>query len=259
MRVRAALIAILASCAFTLPLAGAARASQAVRPLKEQVDSGKFLFDARGCSTCHAVRGQGGRVGPDLTRVTVWASPLLGASVMWNHVPLMERAMREQGLAWPQFRQNELHDLFTYLHSLNPRGGAAHPFPGNARTGAILFTATCQKCHGTVGSGGHFGPDLGPKAAVMVDEEEFASRMLRHAPIMVALARDVDLTWPNLSGAEMAHILAYMRSLKGGGTSLLSPRRSFSRCGARADAARRALTPALSQGEREEHAFAPAD
>ena len=211
MRVRAALIAIFASCAFTLPLAGA---GQAVRPLKEQIDTGKMLFDARGCSTCHAVKGQGGKVGPGLDRVTVWASPLLGASIMWNHVPLMEKAMREQGLAWPQFRQNELHDLFTYLHSLNPRGGSAYPFRGEARLGAILFAATCQKCHGAVFEGGFLGPDLGTKAAAMVDEEEFASGMLRHAPIMVATARDVDLVWPQLSGAEMANILAYMQSLK---------------------------------------------
>lgn len=217
MRVRAALIAILASCAFTLPLAGAARAGQPIRPLKEQIDSGKMLFDARGCSTCHAVKGQGGKVGPGLDRVTVWASPLLGASIMWNHVPLMEKAMREQQLAWPQFRQNELHDLFTYLHSLNPRGGSAYPFKGEARLGRILFAATCQKCHGAVGKGGHLGPDLGPKAALTSDEEAFASRMLRHAPTMVATAREVNLDWPHLSGAEMANILAYMRSLKPGG------------------------------------------
>ena len=214
MRARAALIAILASCALTLLLAGAARAGQPIRPLKEQVDSGKVLFDARGCSTCHAVKGQGGKVGPGLDRVTVWASPLLGASIMWNHVPLMEKAMREQRLAWPQFRQNELHDLFTYLHSLNPRGGSAYPFRGEARLGRILFAATCQKCHGAVGKGGHLGPDLGPKAALTSDEEAFASRMLRHAPTMVATAREVRLDWPRLSGAEMANILAYMQSLK---------------------------------------------
>ncbi|MBI2131636.1 MAG: cytochrome c [Candidatus Tectomicrobia bacterium] len=214
MRVRAAVLAVPAFCAFTLLPAWA---GQPIRPLKEQVASGKMLFDLRGCSTCHAVMGKGGRVGPSLDRVTVWASPLLGASIMWNHVPLMEKAMREQGLAWPQFRQNELHDLFTYLHSLNPRGGSAYPFRGEARLGAILFAATCQKCHGAVFEGGFLGPDLGTKAAAMVDEEEFASGMLRHAPIMVATAREVDLVWPQLSGSEMANILAYVRSLKPGG------------------------------------------
>ncbi|MBI3127555.1 MAG: cytochrome c [Candidatus Tectomicrobia bacterium] len=218
MRLRIALLAVSILCALALPWPSAGGAAE--RPLKEQVEAGRHLFDARGCSTCHAVKGRGGQEvrgklrGPDLTRVTVYASALLGASVMWNHVPLMEEAMREQGLAWPLFRDSELSDLFTYLHSLNVRGGSSYAFQGDARLGAILFGATCQKCHGPVGKGGRLGPDLAPVAASMLGEEEFAGRMLRHAPTMVSMAREAKLTWPTLSGAEMANILAYMRSLR---------------------------------------------
>ena len=57
MRVRAALLAVPAFCAFTLLPAWA---GQPIRPLKEQVASGKMLFDLRGCSTCHSVMGKGG-------------------------------------------------------------------------------------------------------------------------------------------------------------------------------------------------------
>jgi len=36
---------------------------------KTLIDAGKTVFDANGCIRCHAVGGQGGEGGPDLTRV----------------------------------------------------------------------------------------------------------------------------------------------------------------------------------------------
>lgn len=191
-----------------------AGAQQRVRPLKEKIRSGKYLFDARGCSECHAVKGKGGKVGPDLTRTTVWASPILGAAVMWNHVPLMAEARKKRDMAWPDFQAEDIGDIFTYLHSLNARQGSSFAFRGEARLGEILFSATCQKCHGPPFTGGRVGPDLGPKAAEFQSEEQFATRMLRHAPFMVATAKRLKITWPNLTGAEMSNILAYVKSLK---------------------------------------------
>jgi len=32
-------------------------------------EAGKRLYEAQGCSACHAIRGQGGAAGPDLSRV----------------------------------------------------------------------------------------------------------------------------------------------------------------------------------------------
>jgi mono/diheme cytochrome c family protein len=33
------------------------------------VAAGRSVFDANGCARCHSIGGQGGRMGPDLTRV----------------------------------------------------------------------------------------------------------------------------------------------------------------------------------------------
>lgn len=185
-----------------------------IRPREERIRSGKFLFDARGCSDCHTIQGKGGKNGPDLTRTTVWASPVLGAAIMWNHVPPMAKAREARGMAWPDFRAEEVGDIFTYLHSLNRRQGSAYAFPGEAKLGQILFSATCQKCHGPPFTGGRVGPDLGPKAAEVRTDMEFATRMLLHAPKMAKTAKRLKVVWPNLTGSEMANVLAYIRTLK---------------------------------------------
>ncbi len=190
-----------------------ANAQGPVRPLKEKIQSGNYLFAARGCSSCHSVKGKGGKTAPDLTRETAWASPILGAAVMWNHVPLMAKARKERGLVWPDFKADEIGDIFTYLHSLNPRGGSVHTFKGDALQGEARFTGTCQKCHGTPFKGDGIGPDLGVKAAEMKSEIEFATRMLRHAPRMAPIARRMEIPWPQLSGSEMAGVFLYLKSL----------------------------------------------
>jgi cytochrome c oxidase subunit 2 len=32
-------------------------------------EAGKLIYEAQGCSACHAIRGQGGAAGPDLSQV----------------------------------------------------------------------------------------------------------------------------------------------------------------------------------------------
>lgn len=190
-----------------------ANAQGPVRPLKEKIQSGSYLFAARGCSTCHSVKGKGGKVGPDLTRVTTWASPLLGAAVMWNHVPLMEKAQKERGLSWPDFTEEEIGDIFEYLHSLSPRGGSIHSFKGNPLEGEARFTGTCQRCHGAPFKGGRMGPDLGEKAAEIKNDAEFATRMLSHSHKMAPYARRMKIPWPQLTGSEISGIFLYLKSL----------------------------------------------
>jgi mono/diheme cytochrome c family protein len=199
---------------FILATSLPASAQAPVRPLKEQIKSGDFLFAARGCSSCHAVKGKGGTSGPDLTRVTVWASPILGAAVMWNHVPLMAKARKEGGMDWPDFTAQEIGDIFAFLHSLNPRKGSAYALKGDALEGEARFLGTCQKCHGPAFKGGGIAPDLGARAAEMKSEGEFAARMLRHAPRMAPIARRMNIPWPQLTGSEMAGIFLYLKSLK---------------------------------------------
>ncbi|MEE9275975.1 MAG: cytochrome c [bacterium] len=200
-----------------LPLSPRAGAERPVRTLGEKIRNGRLLFDTNGCSTCHTMLGRGGKVGPDLSRTAGWASPLLGAAVMWNHVPLMKKAMAEKGLSWPEFKGEEATDIFTYLHSLSRKEGGDYALRGKASLGkAVFMISGCVICHAKPFRGGNVGPDLGRRAAKIRTEAEFATRMLRHATHMVEKAKSLEIEWPQLTGSEMAHIFAYLKSLRKG-------------------------------------------
>lgn len=78
---------------------------------------GERLFDEKRCSTCHAIAGRGSSVASDLSRWKQYGSPILWAEIMWRHAVQMESKMRELGLAWPQFHDNEMGDLIAFIQS----------------------------------------------------------------------------------------------------------------------------------------------
>ena len=80
---------------------------------------GQSLFVAKGCVQCHAVRGAGGRIGPDLGRTAVKGSFFEIAAAMWNHSAAMDEKMREFRVARPSFEKEELADLLAFLYFLN--------------------------------------------------------------------------------------------------------------------------------------------
>ena len=58
--------------------------------------NGEKLFSERRCSTCHAVAGKGGRVGPDLGRSGHHVSLTQFAARMWDHGPTMWATMKKR-------------------------------------------------------------------------------------------------------------------------------------------------------------------
>src|SRR3972149_6420151 len=65
--------------------------TSAVRPdaIPEEPLKGRELFLSKGCVKCHAVRGDGGRIGPDLGKGFFARSLTQMAAPMWNHAPGM--------------------------------------------------------------------------------------------------------------------------------------------------------------------------
>jgi len=78
---------------------------------------GAPLFRSKGCAACHALSPGKPSIGPALTDLRKNASAVLWAQIMWTHAATMEAKMRELGLAWPTFEDNEMVDLVAYIRS----------------------------------------------------------------------------------------------------------------------------------------------
>ncbi len=177
-------------------------------------------FYDRKCVECHAVWDQGGRVGPDLGRIR--ADRLTDgqlAGVMWNHIPKMLGKMRETGHPPVTLSQEEMADLFALIFFVRQLDEPGDPVRGES----ILRAKGCSECHQTRATGESIGPDLarwGRYANPIV----WAQLMWEHAPVMEEAMRRSGIKWPKLDGADLVHIVAYVRSTGTSGEKIyLSP------------------------------------
>jgi mono/diheme cytochrome c family protein len=82
---------------------------------------GRQLVSDRGCTTCHSVRGRGGKEAADFATSTVVGSPAGVIAAMWNHAGFMEAKAQQKAVAWPILTGQELAQVSAYLNSLAPR------------------------------------------------------------------------------------------------------------------------------------------
>ena len=189
----------------------AALAPAAERPVPDPVE-GSRLFIGKGCVACHAVDGEGGKIGPDLGRVSTGRTLLGMAAVMWNHSPRMTERLKEAKVARPKLTPEEMANLFAFLTYTGYLGT-----PGDPKRGADLFRdRSCARCHAVGGAGGTVGPGL-DRFKRYISPIVLATAMWNHGPQMQAMMQQAGIVRPKLSGEDIAHLLAYVRSAGGGG------------------------------------------
>jgi mono/diheme cytochrome c family protein len=76
---------------------------------------GLVVYKDKRCGACHALRGVGEKVGPDLATVEGLNTSLDVITGMWNHAATMEEVMVGVNVAWPVLKGGEMADLVAYL------------------------------------------------------------------------------------------------------------------------------------------------
>ncbi len=167
---------------------------------------GAEVFRDKACISCHAVRGEGGNIGPDLgvARSGDVVSQLAGA--MWNHGPEMWHAMSNAQSSFPELTPTEMSDLITYLHF----SSFADP-AGDPKVGERLFDEKgCGTCHGLLPEDDTLG--------LPVAEMEFSTApdviaaMWNHTLEMELAAKAAEIAWPQFRPGEMEHLVAFIKS-----------------------------------------------
>ena len=131
------------------------------------IEQGENLFrKKKSCFACHQLEGEGGIVGPDLSKASLLYPPEWIFSWIGNPQGFKpETKMPNMGLS-----NEECQAVTAFLASLKGEGikkkwQAFLDAPGDPEKGKKLFfdaegTANCGKCHGVNGKGGKVGPPL---------------------------------------------------------------------------------------------------
>jgi cytochrome c2 len=95
--------------------------ADAARDPRPDRHKGLTTLVSKGCLKCHAFRGEGARIAPDLATVRDdYAPPARWASRMWSHTPRISQKAMERGIPYPRFTGDEMAHLLGFLRAGGP-------------------------------------------------------------------------------------------------------------------------------------------
>jgi cytochrome c2 len=169
---------------------------------------GKQVFVSKGCMKCHAIRGEGGKVGDDLGKKakTFYKSLTQIASIMWNKGPTVLSKMAQTETGIPRFTPKEMADLMAYLYFLH-----FIDEPGNSIDGKKVFSELgCSKCHGLDGKPGDLmNIDLS-KYQKVTSPMEIVAAIWNHGNEIENAMKEKGISWPRFKKSELADLLEYI-------------------------------------------------
>jgi cytochrome c len=176
------------------------------QPLPEDPAKGSRLFVSKGCVRCHALKGEGGKIGPDFGRVDLGDTQLDMVAKLWNHIPSMNVGMERARMIKPNLTGQEFTEISAYLYFLK-----FFDEPGDATRGRSIFNEKgCGSCHPLLGKGkeGEPGLDQFPQN---ISPVFLAQSIWNHGPVMIARMVNLGMKWPLFEGTELMDLLEYIK------------------------------------------------
>lgn len=169
------------------------------------------IFMEKGCVSCHALRGEGGTLGPDLGMPP--REPLSGAQLagrLWNHAPGMWRAMRGLDIQPETLTEEEVADLFALLYSAGYLDRTGDPERGKD----VLDSYRCLSCHRLKEASPGDAPAL-VRPDLYSNPVQLAQAMWNHVSSMMESMKQREMPWPLVGVQEMVDLCSYLRQLSG--------------------------------------------
>jgi cytochrome c551/c552 len=168
---------------------------------------GRELFDQKRCTSCHAVWGHGGTLGPEISVAVAGKNFYELVGDFWNHTPQMIDEGARLGHAWPTLDPTDMADLLSYLYYLR-----LFDQPGSAERGAEVYARLqCGSCH-TLGGRGASSASTLDRFSVFPSLTPLAQAMWNAGPRMRQEQLRQGITIPHLSGADLADLQAHIRN-----------------------------------------------
>ncbi len=173
---------------------------------------GKQVFITKGCMKCHAIRGEGGKVGEDLgKRATQFYKSLTQiASVMWNKGPTVLAKMAQTQIGIPKFTPKEMADLLAYLYFLRFIDEPGNPVNGKK----VYLEMGCSKCHGIDGKPGETRQIDLAKYQKVSNPSEIVAGIWNHGLEIEKAMKESGMSWPRVKKEELVDLLEFIRSPK---------------------------------------------
>lgn len=83
------------------------------------VERGRKVYEEKDCALCHETR-RAEMGAPNLASAGYAYSPVTLTSAAWRHGPAMIQTMKQQRIAWPEFKGRDMADVIAYLNSRIP-------------------------------------------------------------------------------------------------------------------------------------------
>jgi mono/diheme cytochrome c family protein len=171
-------------------------------------EAGRSVFQEKGCVSCHLSAPQISRRENADRRVTS-TSTLTGlAAAMWNHTLAQKSQSDATSKPIQPLSEKEMAAVISYFWSLNRFDSGGSPDRGKR----VFAKKGCTTCH--TGEGLLGAPDT-PRSTD-ISSARIASAVWVHGPTMFERMKQQGLDWPQISGTEMADLVAYLRSTSPG-------------------------------------------